>query len=179
MNDIRRTILWVIFGFSLVMLWNQWQVYNGKPAIFGSLSNTAAPAATAASASAGMPAVPASAGPSGVPAQAGATAPAGAMVPVSGAAPSVPREHITVTTDVLRLTFDTEGGSLTRTEFLNQVADDKTSTFVLLDESAGRTYVAQSGLIGGDFPTHKTVMTASAERTLKEGADQQIGRAHV
>ena len=28
MTDIRRTILWVIFGFSLVMLWDQWQVYN-------------------------------------------------------------------------------------------------------------------------------------------------------
>ncbi len=34
MTDIRRTILWVIFGFSLVMLWDQWQVYNGKPATF-------------------------------------------------------------------------------------------------------------------------------------------------
>ena len=34
MNDIRRTILWVIFGFSLVMLWDQWQVYNGRKATF-------------------------------------------------------------------------------------------------------------------------------------------------
>jgi YidC/Oxa1 family membrane protein insertase len=30
---------------------------------------------------------------------------------------------------------------------------------VLLDESADRVYVAQTGLIGGDFPNHKTVMT--------------------
>ncbi len=44
MNDIRRTILWVIFGFSLVLLWDQWQVFNGnkptflpstKPAVHG------------------------------------------------------------------------------------------------------------------------------------------------
>jgi len=34
MNDIRRTILWVIFGFSLVMLWDQWQVYNGHRPTF-------------------------------------------------------------------------------------------------------------------------------------------------
>ena len=34
MTDIRRTILWVIFGFSLVMLWDQWQVYNGRQATF-------------------------------------------------------------------------------------------------------------------------------------------------
>ena len=25
MNDIRRTILWVIFGFSMVLLWDKWQ----------------------------------------------------------------------------------------------------------------------------------------------------------
>ncbi|MEY4735799.1 MAG: hypothetical protein RL302_118, partial [Pseudomonadota bacterium] len=29
MNDIRRTILWVIFGFSMVLLWDQFQVYSG------------------------------------------------------------------------------------------------------------------------------------------------------
>ena len=34
MNDIRRTILWVIFAFSLVMLWDQWQVHNGRKATF-------------------------------------------------------------------------------------------------------------------------------------------------
>ena len=34
MNDIRRTILWVIFGFSMVLLWDQWQVYNGQKATF-------------------------------------------------------------------------------------------------------------------------------------------------
>ena len=34
MNDIRRTILWVIFGFAMVLLWDQWQVYNGNKATF-------------------------------------------------------------------------------------------------------------------------------------------------
>jgi len=34
MNDIRRTILWVIFGFSMVLLWDQWQVFNGHKATF-------------------------------------------------------------------------------------------------------------------------------------------------
>ena len=34
MNDIRRTFLWVIFGFSMVLLWDQWQVYNGNKATF-------------------------------------------------------------------------------------------------------------------------------------------------
>ena len=34
MNDIRRTILWVIFGFSMVMLWDQWQIHNGNKPTF-------------------------------------------------------------------------------------------------------------------------------------------------
>ena len=34
MNDIRRTILWVIFGFSMVLLWDQWQIHNGKKPTF-------------------------------------------------------------------------------------------------------------------------------------------------
>jgi YidC/Oxa1 family membrane protein insertase len=36
---------------------------------------------------------------------------------------------------------------------------------VLLDESKDRVYVAQTGLIGGSFPTHKTVMTRAGERS--------------
>ena len=48
MNDIRRTILWVIFGFSMVMLWDQWQVYNGnKATFFPSPAKTVASAAPA------------------------------------------------------------------------------------------------------------------------------------
>jgi YidC/Oxa1 family membrane protein insertase len=34
MNDMRRSILWVVFAFSLVMLWDKWQIHNGKPATF-------------------------------------------------------------------------------------------------------------------------------------------------
>ena len=43
--DIRRTVLWMIFSFSLLLLWNNWQVHNGKPSLFGgnpTASHTAA-----------------------------------------------------------------------------------------------------------------------------------------
>ncbi|HVZ46935.1 MAG TPA: membrane protein insertase YidC [Ramlibacter sp.] len=181
MNDIRRTILWVIFGFSLVMLWDQWQVYNGRQATFlphKPAATAQAPASASASASASAvsqtSAVPSPAGNTAAP---GAVATTAAAVPGAGAsAPQVPRERFTVTTDVMRITFDTEGGSVVRTEMLEHPAETgtkgSTETFVLLDESAGREYVAQSGLIGGDFPNHKTIMTASGERTLKAGANE-------
>jgi len=173
MNDIRRTILWVIFGFSMVLLWDQWQVHNGNKATFFPSSK---PAVTAA-APVGAASVPSSSVPATTqPAAGGASLPPGAAAPAAPAA--VPRERIVVTTDVLRLTFDTEGGSVVRTEFLKQAgdtaADKTTSTFVLLDESASRFYVAQTGLIGGDFPNHKTLMTVSGERDLKDGANDLV-----
>ena len=34
MNDFRRTFLWVIFGISLILLWDQWQIHNGRQPTF-------------------------------------------------------------------------------------------------------------------------------------------------
>jgi len=178
MNDIRRTILWVIFGFSMVLLWDQWQLYNGKKATFfpgaaqQSAPATAAPASAASTATAGVPNAPGSAvTPSSVP---GATATTPAP-----AAPVVPHERIEVSTDVMKLTFDTEGGSLVRTEFLQHIdMADKSRNFVLLDDSKDRIYQAQTGVIGGAaagaFPTHKTPMTFSGARTLKDGENELV-----
>jgi len=163
MNDIRRTILWVVFGFSMVMLWDQWQVFNGRPATF--FPNPAATAKAQAAKPVASPAVP-------------ATTAAPATAATAPEASATPREKFTVTTDVLRLTFDTEGGSLVRAEFLKHAAaapggKPTAERFVLLEETPERTYVAQSGLIGGDFPNHKTVMTvAPGERQLKDGAKE-------
>ena len=44
MNDIRRSILWIIFAFSLILLWDQWQIHNGRKATF---FPTGTPAASA------------------------------------------------------------------------------------------------------------------------------------
>jgi YidC/Oxa1 family membrane protein insertase len=53
------------------------------------------------------------------------------------------------------------------------MADPQKST-VLLDESKDRFYVAQTGLIGGAFPTHKTPMTVTGERVLKDGVNELV-----
>lgn len=178
MNDIRRTILWVIFGFSMVLLWDQWQIFNGNKATFfpspTPVASSKAPAAAPAS-TASVPAGPV--GSSAVPAP--AATPGAVVVPgaVPPSTPSVGKQRLVVSTDLLTLTFDTEGGTLVGSAFprLKDV-DGKTDGFVLLDESAARVYVAQSGLIagasGGSFPTHKTPMSVvPGERQLQDGQD--------
>jgi YidC/Oxa1 family membrane protein insertase len=167
MNDIRRTFLWVIFGFSMVLLWDQWQIYNGHKATFFPKPTVA----TAPEASANSPAsVPTGTAPAPtVQAAAGVT-----QVPgVNPAVVATPRERIEVSTDVLKLSFDTEGGSLLRSEFVKfGDLNDSKKPFVLLDESKARVYVAQTGLIGGAFATHKTPMKFTGERELKDGQNE-------
>lgn len=167
MTDIRRTILWVIFGFSLVLIWDQWQLYNGKQATFFPKHEVAAMASPAndADVTANANAVPS--------ASALVTATPG-QVPVSApVASSVSREIIEIETDVYKLSFDTEGGSLVRSELLHhRDLVDPSQTMVLLDQSSRRVYLAQTGLIGGDFPTHRATMNFSGERSLSPGQDE-------
>jgi YidC/Oxa1 family membrane protein insertase len=149
----------------MVLLWDQWQIYNGHKATFFPKPVTAtAPEANAATPAgvpvASAPTAAAAAGPAQVP---------GVAAPVV----ATPRERIEVSTDVLKLSFDTEGGSLLRTEFVkfSDLQDNK-KPFVLLDESKARVYVAQTGLIGGAFASHKTPMKFTGERTLKDGQNE-------
>ncbi|KRA03480.1 membrane protein insertase YidC [Achromobacter sp. Root565] len=160
--DIRRTVLWMIFSFSLLLLWNNWQIHNGKPSLFG------APPAASTSES---PAAANNATPS-VPSAPTATAAPASTVP--GAATPIPTrsEEVVITTDVLRLTFDTMGAQLVRAELLKYPATgqpDKPT--VLLDRSAGLNYVVQTGVVGApsgqSFPTHQTPFRlVSQEREL-------------
>ena len=178
MNDIRRTILWVIFGFSMVLLWDQWQIFNGNKATFFPSPVASTPAPAKAASAAGVPTPSPQAGANAVPTPVSGSAPASAVPgALPATTPSATKERLVVTTDVLSLTFDTEGGTLVHSSFLkHQDMTDRSAGFVLLDQSAARVYVAQSGLIagasGGSFPTHKTLMTVMpGERALKDGQD--------
>ncbi len=166
MNDIRRSILWVIFGFSLILIWDRWQIHNGnQPTFF--------PASASAPAASAPPANTAAAG-----AAPSATAPAtvaGSDAPAVAAAPVVTHE---VSTDVFKLTFSSEGGALVGSELLKHAAatdsskDQTARPFTLLEQTPNRTYIAQTGLAGGTFPTHKTPMNlVQGDKTLADGRD--------
>ncbi len=178
MTDMRRTLLWVVFTMSLVLLWDAWNKHTGQPSIFGGGTR---PAVTATSGAAAPPAsggVPAPAGlPAGVPAAAGlvATAPPSAA---AGAAAPPAGEQVTLTTDRVKATFDSQGGSLVRLELLGyRDAVDPSHNVVLLEQTPKRLYLAQTGLIttqpGVTLPNHFTPMVVQpGERALAAGANE-------
>ncbi|WP_225782182.1 membrane protein insertase YidC [Xenophilus sp. Marseille-Q4582] len=195
MNDIRRTILWVIFGFSLVMLWDQWQVHNGRQPTF--LPSAKPPAAAPADPAAAGGA----AGASGVPsAAAGSAAPAGTPPTAAAtAAAAATSEKVQVQTDVYNAVLDGQGGTLSRLE-LSQYIEEKERTglmpwfrritgqaevpvrdhpVLLMDDASPATrYLAQTGLLnpvagGGAFPTHLSLMAVKpGPYKLAEGQNQ-------
>lgn len=155
MNDIRRSILWVVFGFSMVLIWDKWQIHNGHQATFFPTAavQTPAPAATKPTDASLPQALPATSE-GGVPASA----------PAAGAPAPVAQRH-EASTDVLELVFNSEGGALVGAK-LRQHAQasggsktQDSQPFTLLTQTPDAVYVAQTGLIGGSFPNHKTPMT--------------------
>ncbi|MEW6704872.1 MAG: membrane protein insertase YidC [Pseudomonadota bacterium] len=172
MNDIRRTMLWVVFASSLLFLWDAWNTQNGQPSLFS--FGAPRPAATAASAG---PAGPGASAQLPTPSSTGAPATMAAAAPTATPAAAAAGEPITVTTDLYKATFDTRGGDLVRLELLKQLDDlDAKRNVVLFDRSPQRFYVAQTGLVSAavpQLPNHQTLMVAKpGERTLQPEAKQ-------
>ncbi len=184
MTDIRRTVLWMVFTASLFLIWNAWNVHNGQSSFFAPTAPKPAAQPLGAATPPRDPAAARAAG-AGVPGAPG-------TAPVLPAAP----ERTTVETDVVRATLSGDGGSVVRLELLGY-PDAPTrewyepllellgrtpppvtapTPIVLLDESANRFYVAESGLVpaagGAGLPNHHTPMTLlPGPRQLAGGRD--------
>jgi YidC/Oxa1 family membrane protein insertase len=107
---------------------------------------------------------------------------------VPGALPSISNGNagegtgqlVTVTTDVLRLTIDTRGGSIVRSELLEYPVTPRTkhdpnpAPIHLLDDSASDYFAAQSGLVSADgaAPDHRALFQATqSSYQLASGQD--------
>lgn len=151
--DTQRLVLFFIFSFSLLLLWDAWEKdHRPKP--------VPAPAAKSVPAAPGVPA-----------------APAEPKSPAAVAAPSVPTaaasaaqgERIVVRTDLYVAEIDTVGGTLRRLELLkHRDSLDEKKNLVLLGPEHG--YEAQSGLAGDLGANHRTLWQAEAgPRELAQG----------
>jgi len=103
--DTQRTILWLVFGLSLIMLWDRWQAYQ-RPAV-----TAPAPAA---------PTAPAAKAPGGVPTPSGQAATAAAVPSPPGAAPAAGAERVKIRTDLIWAEIDPMGAVLVRAELPTQ-----------------------------------------------------------
>ena len=179
MTDIRRILLWVVFTMSLVLLWDAWNKHTGQPSFFASSGPkpaAAPPLATTAGATSqvGVP-TPALTG-LPAPVSTGATAVPGAVPAATGALAR--GEVIEVTTDLVKASFDSNGGNLVRLELLRHSdAEDRQRYVLLFDQSADRSYAAQSGLVatqaGVAVPNHYSPMKRAAGATrLADGSNE-------
>jgi YidC/Oxa1 family membrane protein insertase len=178
MNDIRRLLLFFIFGFSVMMLYDAWQKMEARlrapPAAAtqaGQRSDVPKPTVPLA-----VPGAPVA------PSQAGVPTLPGAQLSANTAA-----AKFTVKTDVLKVEISAEGGDVRYAELLQHKGTlDKNKTFILLGEHA---YAAQTGLLaaGLELPTHKTVFNLAAgnaelkagENTLPVRMEAQVGAVKV
>lgn len=158
--DTQRIILLLVFTFSVFMLFDAWQRQHQPPP--ASSPGTAPPTAVA----------PAGKTPD-VPSPTTQLAPPPAAKPGSQPDALAGGEKVEVQTDLVHAVIDTAGGDLRRIELLRQgTIDHPDKPFVLLDVRDGRTYVAQSGLIGNGMPNHRTVWTPREKSyRLTDGAD--------
>ncbi|MFA7240179.1 MAG: membrane protein insertase YidC [Sulfuricellaceae bacterium] len=143
--DNQRLIFFIIFSFSILLLWDAWQKehYPAQP-----VQQTKAASPTVGAATPQPSAV--------VPAGAGAIAENKVETLQSGS-------RIKVQTDVFLAEIDTAGGDLRHLELLkHHDTDDRSKNLTLYEDKGLRTYIAQSGLIGHGLPNHKSTYTANA-----------------
>jgi YidC/Oxa1 family membrane protein insertase len=166
--DTQRLILFVIFSFSILMLWDAWQREQRPPV-------PAAPQAQGPAQPAGVPTPSAPAQPV-APGKPAAVTPA--AVPSTGAAAPT-GDLVKIETDLLRAAIDPVGGDLVRVE-LKRYKDslDTSKTFLLLGPD--HQYTVQSGLIGQNLPNHKTPFSPEATTySLAEGKDAVDVKLHA
>jgi YidC/Oxa1 family membrane protein insertase len=155
--DTQRLILFFVFSFSILLLWESWQKESRAPQPVASApQGVPVPSAPSKSASPATPAPPAA-----VPAAA----------PPSAAASAGRGERVRVKTDTLLAEIDTEGGDLVYLELLgHKDTRDNTKNVVLFGPE--HRYAAQSGLIGPGLPNHRTPYTVrQKEYSLAPGQD--------
>jgi YidC/Oxa1 family membrane protein insertase len=148
--DNQRIFLFAILSVLILMLWSAWESEHRPEPV---------PAAKQE-----VPVVPAS-----------PSVPGKVSSPVASTAQLETSERIQVSTDLLRMEIDTQGGDLRLVELLKySVSLDQPGTPLrLLEDRGPRVFIAQSGLIGreGALPNHKSSYTS--EKRHYELADGQ------
>lgn len=161
--DTQRLFLFLIFSFSLVLVWDGWQRYQ-HPEQFAQPSaaaNEALPKPQTQPAGAGQAVTPPASAQAGI-----------AQQPVQ---PAVART-IRVKTDTIEAEISSIGGDISRLALLKHPdGTDKNKPLVLFERGAGtHNYAAQSGLLGEGLPNHNSAFVAEQEQYELSGNAEQL-----
>ncbi|MBU3604465.1 membrane protein insertase YidC [Polynucleobacter sp. AP-Kaivos-20-H2] len=143
--DFKKTILWAVFSMSGLMLYNNWQVHEGKPSLFGG-APASSPVAADKTTIGGKVDVPMQA----------AGAPAVAVTPVLSGGTIEGAEKFTLQNDVLALEISASGANVIDAKLLKELTAEK-NPVELFQYTPTHKYFARSGLISlnnNDLPNH-------------------------
>ena len=151
--DFKKTILWAVFSMSGLMLYNNWQVHEGKPSLFGG-----APVATDKAAAGNKVDVPTQI----------SGAPAIAAAPTVSPAAIETTEKFVLQNDVLVLEISANGANVIDAKLLKALTAEN-KPVELFQYTPTHKYFARSGLIAlnnNDLPNH-----TSAFKLIQSGKD--------
>ncbi len=157
--DFKKTILWAVFSMSGLMLYNNWQVHEGKPSLFGG-----APASTPVAAEKA-----AAANKVDVPTQISGS-PAVAETPVVSSGAIEGAEKFTLQNDVLVLEISASGANVIDAKLLKSLTAEN-KPVELFQYTPTHKYFARSGLISlgnNDLPNHTS--TFKLAQSGKDGS---------
>lgn len=155
--DNQRLIFFIIFSFSIILLWDAWQKDNQSshnPKIQpsqGVASTTSEPTPT--------------------PTISNSLSETAASI-----TSEISNDVITISTDTYRGKIAVSGGDIVSLDLIKHGdAENKDKPLSLFTNAAKKLYIVQSGLIGAGLPTHKTKFTAEqTEYRLGENDTQLV-----
>ncbi len=157
--DFKKTILWAVFSMSGLMLYNNWQVHEGKPSLFGGAPASAPAAADKAVATNKVD----------VPAQISGS-PAIAATPAVNSGAIESAEKFTLQNDVLVLEISASGANVVDAKLLKSLTAEN-KPVELFQYTPTHKYFARSGLISlgsNDLPNHTS--TFKLAQSGKDGS---------
>ena len=149
--DTKRLILFVVFSFSILLLWDSWQRKHVPVSEVTTQQDASVPSSQKLN-----------------------TADTKTISPDANFKLET-GSRIKVATDLYQVEIDTVGGDIRRLLLNNHLADNAQDKFVLLDDAQKPLlYVAQTGLIGNDLPTHKSTFTSDKTNYVLENGQNHL-----
>ena len=141
--ETKRLILFVVFSFSLLLLWDSWQKEQSKKVL---------PEISKDNQDATIPSVSANL-------QANTEKPESTFRLADSA-------YVNVKTDLYNINISDIGGDIRSVALLEHKNKSKNPYQLLNDKSDPLLYVAQSGLLGNNLPTHKSEFSSPKREYL-------------